>query len=783
MKKSTIIILLLIVIILLLALKQTTAFTSMLGGGGGSSNNTWAGHNIVYNNTYHTVILDGTSFSNDSLGNAELGRNGVAYSRLQTSGYIYLTSLYPVLNNVITLGNSTHRWSRIWVNRFGNFTYGINASHIRLGGTEITSWNDIKNTTWSGHNVVYGSNLTGYVKNNTQQKKVYLNDSLGVWISDLLQSSYAWFYNNVTMGNTGKYATNVSGAGLVTHGYSNATRYSLMNGSNFNNIYGAGRTSSFTNGTSINTTRTYANDFYFGNGTSIKSVFVSEDLNNKTYPKLAFRNGTAINVSYISANKFCYGNGTCLNTMLGGGGSSNNTWAGHNLLSNNTNQGKIYENTTNYYIGNKTYYSNYPSALTWAYPNGTAYMRYGENILLFGYIRARGLVMKYDSGAYTTNLMGFIDPRLNTFSGIYVGGGAVIYYSDSAPVIITQSSGLQLGSAYGYPFVNLETENKKSLVIAPRTGNDTNYPYTVLIQNGFPILSGAGAGTSLGPNYKSTDLLRINENYVSPQIITPFGVMTNGSGVYIARGGKYYLNGRRSGAYLMYEPVKSNIVLSYSNQTNVTRINNNWFNVTVGKKVFINTTLEVKKNLTANSIYVNGSNNYLTMRPQLYAGRIKNPGTPTFVTIGAFAGYSMPASVPSDSEDLFFREHVPGRRMDPSNYTVYMDIALVGAEDVADEFTMVFMYSFTNMTMGSLFSATNRSVNVTQAILTNRNAANSVYRLEFPINANGIRNGDLFGGHLWRKATAGTEITGEVMIADIYITYKVDKVYKNVGTI
>jgi hypothetical protein len=190
-----------------------------------------------------------------------------------------------------------------------------------------------------------------------------------------------------------------------------------------------------------------------------------------------------------------------------------------------------------------------------------------------------------------------------------------------------------------------------------------------------------------------------------------------------------------------------------------------------------NDDINILGDTNAENIYVNGTKNFLTMRPQLYAGRIANPATPTFVEYGAYAGYSMPESVPADNEDLFFREHIPGRRMEGSNFTVYMDMGVIDAQKVGNNFTFAFQWKNNNMTSGVL-DTTNIQLNVTQSILAGRNSSYSVYRLEFKIDTTSIKNGELFGGHLWRMEGEGTDITGEIMLIDVYITYQVDKVYE-----
>lgn len=258
------------------------------------------------------------------------------------------------------------------------------------------------------------------------------------------------------------------------------------------------------------------------------------------------------------------------------------------------------------------------------------------------------------------------------------------------------------------------------------------------------------------------------------------GVQTlknNNAGNVVAIGYQAGLNNRAPNMFILQQTNINAMPLIYGNFTSG--------NVGIGTvsplaKLSVNGTANINGNLniTSGNIYVNESNNLLTMRPQLYAGRIGGTSTPTFVEYGAFAGYSLPESTPADNEDLYFREHIPGRRAEGSNFSLYMDFAVINAQVIGSNFSINFTYSNTNMTSGVLPSSFN-TVYVTQPILTGRNASYSVYRLEFPVNGSTIKDGDLFGGHIWRTEGAGTDITGEIILLDAYITYRVDKVYKS----
>ena len=172
--------------------------------------------------------------------------------------------------------------------------------------------------------------------------------------------------------------------------------------------------------------------------------------------------------------------------------------------------------------------------------------------------------------------------------------------------------------------------------------------------------------------------------------------------------------------------------------------------------------------------------NRLTLRPQLYAGRVGGVAKPTFVTLGAYAGYSFPI-YNTDDEELFFRENIPGRWDGASNINAYMVLMLSAAEDVGDKFK--FQLSWASHVTGSgVLSSTTTDVPIEQAVATSRSAQYSIYLLTFAIDYTvptpDMAAGDHFGGRIRRIAAAATQVSNEIILLDFYMTYNVNKIYK-----
>ena len=183
------------------------------------------------------------------------------------------------------------------------------------------------------------------------------------------------------------------------------------------------------------------------------------------------------------------------------------------------------------------------------------------------------------------------------------------------------------------------------------------------------------------------------------------------------------------------------------------------------------------------AISADGINWYLTMRPAIVAGRVGATTKPTPVDIGAHSGYSMPV-YNSDQEELFFRDYVPGRwdgATDPI-VTIIWALANAGGEDVNDN--VKWQLSWENVPPGGVFSATthdNTALDI--PITTGHSAQYSEYRTDFTIDVSlptpDVAPGDHIGFRLRRIDATDPDITGECIVYDVLIKYKVDKVFKS----
>lgn len=172
--------------------------------------------------------------------------------------------------------------------------------------------------------------------------------------------------------------------------------------------------------------------------------------------------------------------------------------------------------------------------------------------------------------------------------------------------------------------------------------------------------------------------------------------------------------------------------------------------------------------------------NRLTLRPQLYSGRVGGVAKPTFVTLGAYAGYSFPI-YNNDEEELFFRESIPGRWDGASNINAYAVVMLSAAEDVGDKFQFRLSWASHVTGSGALASAVT-DVGTSQTVATSRSAQYSIYVLTFAVNYTvptpDLAAGDHFGGRIRRIAAATPQVSNEIILLDFYMTYNVNKIYK-----
>ena len=174
--------------------------------------------------------------------------------------------------------------------------------------------------------------------------------------------------------------------------------------------------------------------------------------------------------------------------------------------------------------------------------------------------------------------------------------------------------------------------------------------------------------------------------------------------------------------------------------------------------------------------------NRLTLRPQLYAGRVGGVAKPTFVVLGAYAGYSFPIYA-SDEEQLFFRESIPGRWDGASNINAYAVVMLSAAEDVGDKFQFQLSWASHVTGSGALASAA-KDARASQAVAAGRSAQYSIYVLTFVVGYTlptpDLAAGDHFGGRIRRIAATAPQVSNEIILLDFYMTYNVNKIFKSV---
>ena len=188
---------------------------------------------------------------------------------------------------------------------------------------------------------------------------------------------------------------------------------------------------------------------------------------------------------------------------------------------------------------------------------------------------------------------------------------------------------------------------------------------------------------------------------------------------------------------------------------------------------------------TGDAIGVKG--NYLTQRPAIYYGKYSGAGfpKPTIVERGAFLGFSMPI-YSADDEELFFRDYVPGRWDGASNPIVQIKYYIDTANTAGEKFQFQLSWANSAFTDGvsAAIGTSTTDVKGEITIVAGGTAQYSPYKKDYTIAYDtpdpDIVGGDLLAFPLRRIAVEGgsDECEGEIVVTDISIKYKVDKVYK-----
>jgi len=190
------------------------------------------------------------------------------------------------------------------------------------------------------------------------------------------------------------------------------------------------------------------------------------------------------------------------------------------------------------------------------------------------------------------------------------------------------------------------------------------------------------------------------------------------------------------------------------------------------------------KNITLqNHINTWVKDKYFTNRPALYYGKYSGAGSPkpTPVERGAVIGFSMPI-YNNDDEELFFRDHIPGRWDEASDIVCTAKCYIDTANTAGEKFQ--FQLSWSNSAMsGVVVSNTTTDVKKETTIVSGTQYA--AYLVDFTIDWDivnpDIAGGDLLACRLRRIAVeaGGDECEGEIVVVDITLKYKVNKIFKD----
>ena len=183
--------------------------------------------------------------------------------------------------------------------------------------------------------------------------------------------------------------------------------------------------------------------------------------------------------------------------------------------------------------------------------------------------------------------------------------------------------------------------------------------------------------------------------------------------------------------------------------------------------------------------FANAAKRLLTMRPTLVAGRQGANTVPTPVDFGVHSGYSLPIFA-ADSEDLFFRDYVPGRWDGVTDPICYAICALNTANSVGEEFALTLEWDKDDPTVGAI-DALFQTVTTQVELSAGHTAQYSLFKVALPIDASepavDLAPSDHIALRLYRSAVTGggtDECEGEIIVLDVIITYTVDKVFKRV---
>jgi len=162
----------------------------------------------------------------------------------------------------------------------------------------------------------------------------------------------------------------------------------------------------------------------------------------------------------------------------------------------------------------------------------------------------------------------------------------------------------------------------------------------------------------------------------------------------------------------------------------------------------------------------------LRQRPTLEISRVLGSGKPSIVYRGIFRGFSLPIYA-SDNQELFFNHSVP-RRWDGESNPVVVSRVYLDTANTNKKFQMRLAWQRNGV--GNVVP--NTSYNVDTVVDTGTAAQYKSFDVSFEIDydiagaGNEIKAGDHLALRLYRIAAPSDEISGNVVVLNVYIDYK-----------
>ena len=163
---------------------------------------------------------------------------------------------------------------------------------------------------------------------------------------------------------------------------------------------------------------------------------------------------------------------------------------------------------------------------------------------------------------------------------------------------------------------------------------------------------------------------------------------------------------------------------------------------------------------------------WIEFRPDLDFESVRANGKPTWVTRGAFGGFSLPLF--AVGEELFLDLCIPDRWDGVSDIRVQLDVWLDTAQDAAND-AFRLQVSYNSLTSGEDV-VPNTFTNIEVETTTGVAVQYQTYLIAFDIPAGVMEGDDLLALRLRRvNVVAGNEIDGEVVVGHVGLVFRCDK--------